>query len=74
LLLSIPHFPDVILIGLNQRDARLHDVYQVHLTTGELTLILENTEGFAQYRADNHLRIRAAQKMLANGGTEIYGS
>ena len=67
-----PRFPDVALLRLNQRDARVHDVYRVDLKTGELTLVVENAEGFAVHRADNQLRVRAAQKMLPNGGTEIY--
>ena len=67
-----PRFPDVALLTLNQRDARIHDVYRVDLMTGALTLIVENTENFAGYRVDNQMRVRAAQKMLPDGSTEIY--
>jgi len=65
-------FPDTALIALNHRDARLHDVFRVDLSTGDLTMVVENTDGFAGYAADHNQRIRAAQKMLPDGGTEIY--
>jgi dipeptidyl aminopeptidase/acylaminoacyl peptidase len=67
-----PRFPDIALLALNTRDPRLHDVYRVDLNTGELILVEKNEENFVQYRPDNQLRIRAAQKMLPDGGTEIY--
>ncbi|MEQ9325511.1 MAG: S9 family peptidase, partial [Polyangiaceae bacterium] len=34
--------PSVILVGLNDRDARWHDVHRVDLTTGERELVQQN--------------------------------
>ncbi|RIK81984.1 MAG: S9 family peptidase, partial [Planctomycetota bacterium] len=39
-------FPDEILVGLNDRNPQLHDIYRVNIKTGERTLIQENP-GFA---------------------------
>src|SRR5690606_36012845 len=50
--------PDEVLVGMNDRDAELHDVYRVDLVTGERTLVEENTEGFAGYLADDDYRLR----------------
>src|SRR5437867_8527984 len=36
--------PDVIYIGLNDRDSAWHDLYKVKISTGERTLIRKNTE------------------------------
>ena len=33
---------DQLLVGLNNRDPRFHDVYQLDLNSGELTPVLEN--------------------------------
>ena len=36
--------PDVIYIGLNDRDKSWHDLYKLKISTGERTLIRKNTE------------------------------
>ena len=35
--------PDIIYMGLNDRDERYHDLYRLHLSTGERELIFDNT-------------------------------
>ena len=67
-----PKFPDVILVGLNNRDPRNHDVHRVDLKTGKTEMIVENKDGVAGYTVDNNLRVRAARKVLPDGGTEIF--
>ena len=67
-----PNFPDVMLVALNNRDPRLHDVYRVDLKTGKAEMIVENKEGVAGYVADNSMQVRAAQKVLPDGSTEIF--
>ena len=46
LIATSPLFKDRILIGLNNRDARWHDVYTLELATGQLTEIIRG-DGYA---------------------------
>jgi dipeptidyl aminopeptidase/acylaminoacyl peptidase len=62
---------DRILVGLNNRDPRWHDVYSLDLKTGALTLVMKN-DGFAGFDADEQLRLRDAIKPTKDGGVEIY--
>ncbi len=66
-----PDFPDIMLIGLNSRDKRFHDVHRLNLRDGTLKLDTTNTEEAAAFIADNKLVVRVAQKMTPDGGTEI---
>ena len=69
---NISHkFPSEILIGLNNRDARLHDVYRLNIETGELTLIVENTENFFVFLSDDMYNVRFAMRFTADGGMEM---
>src|SRR5262245_5996242 len=43
-LRASPDRPDTILVGLNDRDARWHDVWSVDLQSGARTLLLENKD------------------------------
>jgi dipeptidyl aminopeptidase/acylaminoacyl peptidase len=63
--------PNQILVGLNDRDPRLHDVYRLNLTTGERTLVLRNEQNVAAWTADLQGNLRLATRMTADGGTEI---
>ena len=36
--------PDIIYIGLNDRDKAWHDLYKLKISTGEKTLVRKNTE------------------------------
>lgn len=62
---------DRILIGLNNRDARFHDVHMLNLKTGELTLVQENN-GYAGFLADNNLALRMAVRPNAAGGMDYF--
>jgi len=62
---------DRILVGLNNRDAKWHDVYSLSLKTGKLTLVQRN-EGYAGFLADNDLKLRMALKSRDDGGTDYY--
>ena len=64
-------FPEEILIGLNDRDPRLHDVYRVNLISGERKLIEKNTDGFAGYVFDEDYNVRLGAKPTADGGQEL---
>ena len=63
--------PDELLVGLNVRDPRLHDVYRLNLKNGELTLDTENPGDVSGWAADSSLHVRAATAMTADGGTSV---
>jgi dipeptidyl aminopeptidase/acylaminoacyl peptidase len=60
-------FPTQVLIGLNRRDAKLHDVYRLDLVTGELTLEVPNP-GWIGWVADAQLVVRAALQPQPDAG------
>jgi dipeptidyl aminopeptidase/acylaminoacyl peptidase len=62
---------DKILVGINNRDPRLHDVHLLDLGTGELTLVMENP-GYVGFLADDSLTLRWALQMNAAGGTDMF--
>jgi dipeptidyl aminopeptidase/acylaminoacyl peptidase len=63
---------DKLLIGLNNRDARFHDVQSLDLNTGKLTAVLQNDGGYAGFLADNNLKLRMAIRQNAAGGTDYF--
>ena len=62
---------DKLLVGLNNRDARFHDVHSLDLNTGELTEVLRN-DSYAGFLADNNLKLRMAVRPNAGGGTDFF--
>ncbi len=63
---------DKLLIGLNNRDPQYHDVHLLDLKTGQLTLVMENTQGFAGVMADDSLTVRMAFRQNDAGGTDYF--
>src|SRR4051794_4843505 len=63
---------DRILVGLNNRDPRWHDVHSLDLATGKLTLVLQNDGGYAGFTADEQLVPRIAQKSTDDGGAQFF--
>lgn len=66
------HIKDRILIGVNNRDPRWHDVYSLDLNTGQLTEVFRNTGGYADFVADDSLTLRLVQKSRDDGGSDFY--
>ena len=62
--------PGTILIGLNDRDPRWHDVHQLDLASGKRTLVVKN-EGFSGFVVDEDLKLRFARRQDPDGRT-IY--
>ena len=62
---------DRILVGINNRDPRWHDVYSLDLKSGALTKVMQN-DGYAGFGVDAQLRIRSASKPTQDGGMAIY--
>ena len=63
--------PDRILVGLNNRDPRWHDVHELNLKTGALKLVMKN-DGYAGFGADEGLNLRYATKPRPDGGTDYF--
>jgi len=59
--------PDTILVGLNDRVPRLHDIYRINVVTGQRELLQKNP-GFASFLADDDYQIRLAIKYTPDGG------
>jgi dipeptidyl aminopeptidase/acylaminoacyl peptidase len=62
-----PRHPDRMLVALNRRNQQLFDVYRYDFRTGALDLDTENPGDVASWSADNDLRVRAANAILADG-------
>jgi dipeptidyl aminopeptidase/acylaminoacyl peptidase len=62
---------DVIFIGLNDRDKAWHDLYKLHISTGERALIRRNTERISRWEFDHKGELRLAVRTSQKGDTEI---
>jgi dipeptidyl aminopeptidase/acylaminoacyl peptidase len=62
--------PDEIVVGINERNAQLFDLYLVDVTTGERELLRENP-GYAGWLIDNNLDPRFGFQPTPDGGGNI---
>ncbi len=71
-LVDVPkNDPDIIYIGLNDRDKAWHDLYKLKLSTGEKTMLRKNTERIVGWDFDLQGNLRLASRSAENGDTEI---
>jgi dipeptidyl aminopeptidase/acylaminoacyl peptidase len=69
---SVPRSdPDTLYVGLNDRDKAWHDLYKVRISTGERTLLRQNSERIGGWTFDTNDRLRLAVRSPENGDTEI---
>jgi len=72
LIYSVPrNDPDIMYVGLNDRDKAWHDLYRVHISTGEKTLLRQNTARIADWFFDNTGALRLAVQTTDKGDTNI---
>lgn len=64
--------PDLMFIGLNDRDKAWHDLYSLKISTGELKLIFENKERITSYTFDWNDNLRILSKTDEKGTTIFY--
>lgn len=62
--------PGEILVGLNDRNPQLHDIYRVDIETGTRTLVQENP-GFMGFLTDDQYRVRMGTRFSPDGSTEV---
>jgi len=65
-----PRWPGEALVGLNDRDPQLHDLYRFDLRTGARTLWQANP-GFLAFLTDDDFQVRAATRQTPDGGLEV---
>jgi dipeptidyl aminopeptidase/acylaminoacyl peptidase len=63
--------PDVMFVGLNDRDKSWHDLYRLRISSGERTLLRQNTEHIAGWGFDHKGELRLAVRTTPAGDTEI---
>ncbi|MGY6560997.1 MAG: TolB family protein [Luteibaculaceae bacterium] len=63
--------PDLLFIGLNDRDKAWHDLYSLKISTGELVKLYENTERIVGYDFDWADNMRLLYKNDEKGNTTI---
>jgi acetyl esterase/lipase len=65
--------PRTLLVGLNDRDRKWHDIWAVDVVNGNRQLVLENTGEFWHFTFDWQLRPRLARKATPErGGSCLY--
>jgi dipeptidyl aminopeptidase/acylaminoacyl peptidase len=72
LLATDRHFPDEILVMINDRNPQLHDVWRVNTITGEGAVIYQNEAGYASFGADSTFQVRLATRIHRSGGLTAY--
>lgn len=68
---SSPERPDQLLIGLNSRDERFHDVYRLDTRSGELQLLQESGPRVSGWLIDNALAVRGFVQTEPDGGATL---
>jgi dipeptidyl aminopeptidase/acylaminoacyl peptidase len=63
---------DMLYLGINDRDRAWHDLYSLKISTGELTLIRENTNRYTNWLFDNDAKLRLAERSRVDGTSELW--
>ncbi|MDW9379073.1 alpha/beta fold hydrolase [Chryseobacterium sp. JV558] len=64
--------PDLLMIGLNNRDKAWHDLYSLKISTGELKKMYENTDRITSYEFDWDEKLRVLSKTDDKGTTQFF--
>lgn len=63
--------PNIMMIGINDRDKAWHDLYELNVETGHLKLIFENNDRLGGWEFDWDEKPRLAYRTDENGHNEI---
>ena len=63
--------PDTVLVGVNNRDPKWHDAYEVNIKTGAMKEVFRN-DGYSGFVTDEQLNLRIAGKTNDDGSTDYY--
>jgi dipeptidyl aminopeptidase/acylaminoacyl peptidase len=63
--------PTTILVAMNDRDPKFHDLYKVDLVTGKRMLLQKNEAGYSGFLTDEDFKVRYAMKSRPDGGNDV---
>jgi dipeptidyl aminopeptidase/acylaminoacyl peptidase len=63
--------PNILMVGINDRDKSWHDLYQLDISTGQLTKLFENTDRIVGWDFDWDEKARLAYRSDENGFSQI---
>ena len=63
--------PNILFIGLNDRDNSWHDLYQIHIPSGTRQLIKTNDQQIGSWIFDLEDQLRLANRSTSDGGMEL---
>lgn len=64
--------PNILYVGLNDRDAAWHDLYELQIATGKLTKLFENNDRITGYDFDWDEKMRVMSKTDEKGNTTMF--
>ena len=62
--------PNEVLVGINDRDKRFHDLHRVDIATGKRKLVQQN-DGFASFAVDHDFKVRVGMKPEKDGSLSM---
>jgi len=65
------HCPEEILVEMNKENPQTHDIYHLHLRTGELTLKEKNPGNIVKWIATHDLQVLGAMAIRSDGGFDM---
>ena len=66
--------PDIMMIGLNNRDPKWHDLFKLQISSGKLTKIRENKDRLTNWIFDWDEKPRIAVRNPEDGSTELLNT
>ena len=63
-------FPQEVIVGLNDRNVQLHDLYRINITSGERQLLQQN-DGYMSFVLDEEYTVRFANRPRPDGGFDM---
>ncbi len=66
-----PKKPNTVWVTINDRDAKVFDLYEYDLATGKRTLVIQNDDGYGGFTLDNANKVRFANKKNPDGSTAL---
>lgn len=64
--------PNILYVGLNDRDKAWHDLYELQISTGKLTKLYENNDRITGYDFDWDENMRMMSKTDEKGNTTMF--